>query len=247
MEHILDNPVFNALLSGDAHLGSGTAGTADVKFFDEEVSPFAGFRTDYEKGFDDLYELLPSGRKILYATRQLIKEPAGWQFTHEIPGLQFVFSGGLLSNSSSLKLIPLDNTHVEAMVALATLTKPGPFSKRTFEFGHYHGIFENEKLVAMTGQRLHAGNYTEISAVCTHPDYLGKGYAAALIQHQLELICKSGQIPFLHVRDDNDRAIALYERLGFTLNGVMNFYFMKRRSVKSIVLKEKSEKESKLV
>lgn len=80
----------------------------------------------------------------------------------------------------------------------------------------------------MTGQRLHVENYTEISAVCTHPDHLGKAFAAALIKHQLNLICQSGKIPFLHVRDDNDRAIALYERLGFSQNGPMNFYFLKR-------------------
>jgi predicted GNAT family acetyltransferase len=82
----------------------------------------------------------------------------------------------------------------------------------------------------MTGQRMHAGNYTEISAVCTHPDYLGKGYAAALMKHQLNLILRQGQVPFLHVREDNTRAIALYERLNFKVNRAMNFYFMKRKS-----------------
>ena len=115
------------------------------------------------------------------------------------------------------------------MVALADLTRPGPFGTRTIEFGHYHGIFENGKLVAMTGQRLHVGNYTELSAVCTHPDHLGKGYAASLMTHQLNLILSHGQQPFLHVRADNTRAIALYERLGFKENRGMNFYFMKRK------------------
>jgi len=79
----------------------------------------------------------------------------------------------------------------------------------------------------MTGQRLHPGNYAEVSAVCTHPDHLGKGYATALLQHQLTLICHQGKIPFLHVRADNERAIAVYERLGFRLRGAMHFYFMK--------------------
>lgn len=114
------------------------------------------------------------------------------------------------------------------MVALAALTKPGPFNSRTIEFGEYYGIFENGRLASMTGQRLHVENYTEVSAVCTHPDFLGKGYAAALLQHQLQIICGNGQIPFLHVRADNERAIALYERLGFKKNGGMNFYFLKR-------------------
>jgi predicted GNAT family acetyltransferase len=114
------------------------------------------------------------------------------------------------------------------MIQLATLTKPGPFNTRTIEFGHYHGIFENNRLAAMTGQRLHVDDHTEISAVCTHPDFLGKGYAATLMRHQVKFILAQNQIPFLHVRADNSRAIALYERLGFKENRVMNFYFMKR-------------------
>lgn len=81
----------------------------------------------------------------------------------------------------------------------------------------------------MTGQRLHVDDYTEISAVCTHPDFLGKGYAAALMRHQMKIILSQNKIPFLHVRADNSRAIALYVRLGFKENRGMNFYFMKRR------------------
>jgi predicted GNAT family acetyltransferase len=114
------------------------------------------------------------------------------------------------------------------MIELATLTKPGPFASRTIDFGHYHGIFENEKLVAMTGQRLHVQNYTEVSAVCTHPDHTGKGYAYNLLMHQLQLILKQGQQPFLHVKEDNHRAIALYERIGFVVSRQINFYFMKK-------------------
>ncbi|HEV7779710.1 MAG TPA: GNAT family N-acetyltransferase, partial [Chitinophagaceae bacterium] len=112
---------------------------------------------------------------------------------------------------------------------LATLTRPGPFAKRTICFGSYFGIFDNEKLVAMTGQRLHVDNFTEISAVCTHPDHTGKGYAFNLLQHQLQIILQQGQHPFLHVREDNQRAIGLYERMGFTISRPMNFYFMKRQ------------------
>ena len=139
-----------------------------------------------------------------------------------------MYEGGVIKNEFA-NVQPLSKMHIDEMVDLATLTKPGPFGKRTIDFGYYHGIFENEKLVAMTGQRLHPKNYTEISAVCTHPDHTGKGYANALMQHQLQLIQQQGQQPFLHVREDNERAIALYQRLGLTISRPMNFYFMKRQ------------------
>ncbi len=221
----LENPVYHALLTGDRHLSFGNE---RVKFFDEEVSPFAGFAAGYEKGFPDLYELLPTGRKILYAIPASISEPAGWQIIHEIKGLQFVYEGNREIKKEFPNVIPLSEKHVEEMLQLARLTKPGPFGLRTIEFGSYFGIFEKEKLVAMTGQRLHAENFSEISAVCTHPDHLGKGYANTLLQHQLQIILRHGQQPFLHVRADNDRAIALYEWLGFVVSRPMNFYFLLR-------------------
>lgn len=225
VDDVLYNPVYNALLSGDAHLHFGTG---KLRWFDEQVSPFAGFPEGYKKGFDELYHSLPPGRKILYATPRKIIEPSGWQLRAEIKGLQFIYTGGQTTTDHSLKIIALHKENVEEMVALAMLTKPGPFGARTIEFGHYFGIFDGGQLVAMTGQRLHIENYTEISAVCTHPAHLGKGYAAALMQHQLNLILIQGGKPFLHVREDNSRAIALYERLCFKVNRGMNFYFMKR-------------------
>jgi ribosomal protein S18 acetylase RimI-like enzyme len=226
VKHLLHNPVYHALLSGDRHLSFGNE---QVKFFDEQVSPFAGFEQVYEKGFSDLYDLLPSGRKILYAIPSYFTQPAGWQLKHEIKGLQFVYEASQPIKTEFPNVIPLVEMHVEQMMQLAKLTKPGPFGTGTIKFGSYFGIFENEKLVAMTGQRLHVENCTEISAVCTHPDHTGKGYAYTLLLHQLQLILQQDQKPFLHVREDNQRAIALYLRLGFTISRPMNFYFMKRQ------------------
>ena len=225
MHAFLHNPVFTSLSSHDRHLGSGNE---KVKFFEEEVSPFAGFETGYKKGLDDLYDILPPGRKILHATPEQSIQPGKWQLVQEIKGLQFIFHHSEIANSPSVNLVPLHTIHVAEMVALAMLTKPGPFSSRTIEFGNYYGVFEKGQLVAMTGQRLHAENFTEISAVCTHPGHLGKGYAFALMQHQLNLILNKGQVPFLHVRDDNKRAIDLYERMGFSCSGVMNFFFLEK-------------------
>ena len=224
MHPLLNNPVYNALLSGDRQYSHGTE---QVKYFEEEMSPFAGFAEDNADGFSQLHDLLPQGRRILFAKPTAITAPAGWQLQYAIGGLQFIYEGPAI-NESFGNVFPLGEAHVNEMIELVRLTKPGPFGKRTIDFGHYHGIFDNGKLVAMTGQRLHVDNYTELSAVCTHPDHLGKGYASVLLQHQLQIILESGQKPFLHVRDDNERAIGVYERLGFVVSRPMNFYFMKR-------------------
>lgn len=226
MEDLLHNPVYNALRTGDAH---HNAGTVEVKYFHEDVSPFVGFNEEYGKGFEELYQMLPAGRNILYATPSQMGAPKGWDLRAEVKGLQFIYTGKSIEEDSVLKLVPLGTEHIVEMRALAALTRPGPFGSRTIEFGHYFGIFEGGLLVAMTGQRLHVGNNTEISAVCTHPAHLGKGFAAALMQHQVNLILSHGEQPFLHVRADNNKAIALYERLNFKVNRLMNFYFMKRK------------------
>ena len=225
MTDLLHNPVFNALATGESHQAQGSA---HAKYFDEEVSPFAGFDTDTETGFRELHELLPAGRRILFATPEEIDIPNNWQLKAEVKGLQFVYPGDSRPANPSMEPVPLNETHVQEMVALAALTKPGPFNRRTISFGHYHGFFENGKLAAMTGQRLHINDYTEISAVCTHPEHTGKGYAAALLLHQLTIILSQHQWPFLHVRGDNNRAIEIYKRLGFKKNRTMNFYFLER-------------------
>lgn len=228
MSAVLSNPVYQALISGDKQLSRGTE---TVKFFDEAVSPFAGFEEGYTKGFDDLFDLLPAGRFILYAIPVDIPQPRGWQLIEKVNGVQMVFSRqNAQMPTATLKLVSLQEQHVSQMMALAKLTRPGPFGLKTIAFGHYYGIIDNDKLVAMTGQRLHVAQFTEVSAVCTHPDYVGKGYASALLQHQVNLILQQGQTPFLHVRKDNQRAIDIYLRMGFTISRPMNFYFMKREA-----------------
>jgi predicted GNAT family acetyltransferase len=101
------------------------------------------------------------------------------------------------------------------MVELATLTKPGPFGTRTHELGTYLGIRQAGKLVAISGERLKVPGHTEVSAVCTHPEHTGNGYAQALMTEVMRRIWDRGETPFLHVRGDNARAIAIYEKLGF--------------------------------
>lgn len=223
----LYNPVFEAMISGDKSLATGSA---NVTYFDPEVSPFIGIKCGYDKGFDDLFALLSAGRYVLHATPERMRIPRGWKLIAGVQGIQMKLTTIIYTTYREAKPVPLSEEHVTEMMKLAALTKPGPFGARTISFGNYHGIFCEGQLAAMSGERLHPHQFTEISAVCTHPNHLGKGYAAALVTHQAQCILDQGRQAFLHVRKDNERAIALYKRLGFTYAGDMNFYFMKRRT-----------------
>jgi GNAT superfamily N-acetyltransferase len=116
----------------------------------------------------------------------------------------------------------LTRADAPAMVALATLTEPGPFRLRTIELGNFYGIFHGDQLVSMAGKRMHFPGFIEVSGVCTHPDHRGHGYARTLTQVIVDEIEDAGRTPFLHAWDDNP-ALRLYESLGFTLTRTFNF------------------------
>ena len=94
--------------------------------------------------------------------------------------------------------------------------------------GRYWGhVDADDRLLAMAGERLHLTGFTEISAVCTHPDARGRGLAAALTRHVApRAILERGETPFLHVAADNDAALRVYERLGFRRRRTVDFAFV---------------------
>ncbi|WP_036034174.1 GNAT family N-acetyltransferase, partial [Bradyrhizobium yuanmingense] len=115
------------------------------------------------------------------------------------------------------EIVRLGATDVPAMMALTELTKPGPFAARTHELGTFLGIRARGELVAMAGERMKPGNFTEMTAVCVHPDHRGRGYAQALLAAIARQIEARGEIPFLHVFASNTSAIALYQRQGMRI------------------------------
>jgi predicted GNAT family acetyltransferase len=228
MVHVLDNPGWNALISGNKNL---SAGNEQVKYFSREVSPFVGLRDNSADDFRQLYEIIPYGAPIGFISPVEREVPAEWQVLRSIHCLQMIHEGVVPPANVEMEIVHLTVKHVPQMVALAKLTKPGPFDVRTIEFGHYYGIFDDDKLVAMAGQRLHIFEYAEISAVCTHPDYLGRGYAKQLLIHHLHRIINAGENPILHVRADNERAIKVYESLSFAANKEIFFYFLQKNKL----------------
>jgi ribosomal protein S18 acetylase RimI-like enzyme len=224
MEHVLDNPAWNALISGNKHLAYGSG---PVRYFDRDVSPFAALEENSAENLRSLYDVLPHA-VLLFVTPAAMEFPAQWNVLQHIHGLQMVYDTAAVPDEVAAPLVPLTDEHIPQMLNLTKLTNPGPFADRTIDFGHYQGILEGEELVAMAGQRLHASNYAEVSAVCTHPDHTGKGYARQLLLSQIHRIKAASEIPFLHVRYDNHRAIKVYEGLGFATRREVHFYVLKK-------------------
>lgn len=225
MDDVLNNPAWNALISGNSNLSNGNH---QVKYFDKAVSPFVGLKENSAHDFQLLYEMIPHHEPIGFAAPAETDIPAPWKVMRCVKALQMVCDTKRVLAGTSSGLVPLTDEHIPQMLALTKLTKPGPFAERTIDFGHYYGVFDGDKLVAMTGQRLHVFNYAEVSAVCTHPDYTGRGYARQLLINQVNRIKAASEIPFLHVRYDNGRAIKVYEDLGFSIRRDIYFYFLQK-------------------
>lgn len=225
MPHVLDHPVWNALLSGNKNVAQGDK---DIRYFPKDISPLMAFRDLNQSNISDLLEKNLSPECPMFTTMREISIPAPWRTLFGIQADQMVHNGILPKAELAAELVPLTADHVDQMLALTRLTKPGPFETKTITLGNYEGIFEQGKLVAMTGQRLKVDDYIEISAVCTHPDHLGKGYAKQLLLSQISQIIHQSKTPFLHVNSKNERAIGLYERLGFSLRTKIFFYSIEK-------------------
>ncbi len=211
--HALDNIIWKALTTRQSHFAEGSDG---ARRFVPEVGPLAAFEPASDRTYSSLASLVKDGGTVGVFLNDAYEPRTGWEFIAGAPLLQMICENGASPHSNGhLKIETLGDKDSPEMIELTALTKPGPFGPRTHELGHYVGIRDGEKLVAMVGERLKVPGYTEVSAVCTHPDHLGKGYAALLVSEVMRAIRERGETPFLHVRAHNARAIALYERLGF--------------------------------
>ncbi len=217
MSHILDNMIWNAIITGNSDIAIVDG---DVGLYQPDIAPFAGFKELNPKNLDTLLALVPVGNRVAIAYWDSLSMDADkWTTLQHMDVTQMVYEepvAGFTTTASSL-IVPLGEEDIPAMLELTALTKPGPFLPRTILFGNYFGIFVNGKLAAMAGQRMHPVPYMEVSAVCTHPDHRGHGYAKALMLHIMKLILDNSFIPFLHVLTSNTGAIQLYESIGFRI------------------------------
>jgi ribosomal protein S18 acetylase RimI-like enzyme len=208
---LLDNPIWYALATEQASLAQGNR---LAKRFPPDVAPFAAMRNQSAVEFQALEEVLSGDAAALFLDSPPAL-PSAWTMQHSGEMYQMIFEGMPPAEPQQV-FRQLTEADVPEMLALTKLTEPGPFLPRTIQLGSYFGVHEHGHLVAMAGERLRITGFHEVSAVCTHPDYRGRGYGNALMSAVISRIIRRGETPFLHVRTEN-AAVRLYEKLGFTV------------------------------
>ena len=207
------NIIWRCMDGSQRHL---TAGTDRGRRYLKGFSPIIAFADPGRPDFAALETVCEPGERF-YCSEWSGAAPAGWTLERDARMLVMVWQGGRPAPDETLDARPLGVEDVPQMCALAALTKPGPFAVRTIEFGEYFGTFDGDRLVAMAGERMQDRRLREVSGICTHPDAQGRGLARRLTELVVRRELDRGETPFLHVVSTNARAIALYERMGFTI------------------------------
>jgi ribosomal protein S18 acetylase RimI-like enzyme len=223
----LDNIIWQALTTRQTEFAQSFG---EARRFVPEVGPLAAFRDPNHADYESLAGLAKIGGTIAVFLDSPYQPRCGWSVVAGAPLLQMLHTGDGIATPPQPphSIAELGVADSPEMVTLAALTKPGPFGPRTHELGNFFGIRDDETLVAMAGERMKVPGHTEVSAVCTHPQHTGHGYAAALMRRVMQGIVERGEVPFLHVRGDNSRAIELYKRLGFREREAGYFVVLRR-------------------
>lgn len=217
----LDNPVYHSLNEFHQKFCLNFGGT---KFYTPEVAAFGGSASiskeneiaEYAKRCDDflIFGAKPDLGNIKTEFSQLVCD-------------QYILEDKIELDFNE-EILQLHEEHNEELFLFIQKFYPYYFKKRTSELGRYFGIFKDGKLVAVTGERMQMNDMSEVSAVITDIDYLGKGYAKQLVAFVSGKIFEDNKTPFLHVAESNLGAKKLYEKLGFQLRGKINLWGIKK-------------------
>lgn len=214
----LDNPAWNALTESHRAFARGDE---CIKLYDPAFAPFGGIRN----GLDS--REIPSGyvpeNDFCYLIGEIPVLPPEYAMEKQLVCLQMICPERAgIEISEDIRV--LGDAQAADLTDLINLVQPGYFREKTRLMGDYFGIYKDDLLVAVTGERMRMEGFTEISAVVTRPGFTGRGLAGQLVAHTVNKNLEEGQIPFLHVTEDNTRAIHLYEKLGFQTRRKMNFW-----------------------
>jgi GNAT superfamily N-acetyltransferase len=212
MKHLLDNFAWHSLCGPQALFATGTGhvrryapGFASIVAFADPERPDFDALAPYSKPDEHFYCEGWSGAA-----------PSGWHIEAQTTMFKMIWEVAMPATDEAPEAVRLGLEHVSQMLELVTLTHPGPFGPRNIELGEYFGCFEGPRLVAMAGERMHAGGFREISGVCTHPDFQGRGFARRLVAKLIRRQMQRDEIPLLHVVRENSNAHRLYAQMGFS-------------------------------
>lgn len=220
----LDNPFFSALCSlhADIALQAG-----DVVRYPAEFAPFLGIPHPDVDLAGPLEALVPAGDSVLVLGVAPTDVPDGWSL-ERFADLAQMTCDRRLDEIGGPDIVQLDEYHRADVLALTALVYPHYFRPRTMALGRYFGMYVDGRLAAMIGERLGTAGAREMSAICTHPDFLGRGYARRLTAFLTNMTLQEGRRPFLHVAYANDRAHALYVQMGYRLRRDIPFFALRR-------------------
>jgi ribosomal protein S18 acetylase RimI-like enzyme len=208
----LEQPPWSALTSTHAALALGNA---LARRYPPDIAPMVGIREVSAACLDALAALMRPGDDIvgLFGVEPV---PASGDLVvvDNMMIEQMIYEGHEVLPAMG-EHVPLTLADVSEVEELVALTNPGPFARRTMVLGSYIGIRDGGRLAAMAGERMRFNGFTEISAVCTHPDYRGRGHAFRLVSALTRSILARSETPFLHIFSGNASAGALYRKLGF--------------------------------
>ena len=220
----LDNPAWYAL--AETHRPFAV-GSVSLKRYQKDIVSFFAYDQAEENALSELDGLTDAG-ETFFIIGNIPALPPNYQIESRLSCVQmicFKLTNQPLPTAFIELLEPNDE---QQMLALINLVQPGYFLPGTRLMGDYYGIRQKEELVAVTGERMRMHGLTEISAVLTHPDFTGRQYAQQLVVHVSNKNIDAGIIPFLHVAESNERAIGIYQRLGFTRRRIIDFWKIRR-------------------
>ena len=227
--HPLDRPVWASLTTHHAGL---SVGDALARRFARDVNLFASACDDSPAALAALARLVNPGERVFLLQVPEIALPPGLVELKAAKGVQMVSTRSIAleatHKATHRDFVTLTDEDAPEMLALATLTEPGPFLARTHAMGNFLGVRIDGRLAAMAGERMRLPGYTEVSGVCTHPDFRGRGLARQLSAAVTARIEARGDQPFLHAWKTNQAAISLYEGLGFTVRAEVNVRVLER-------------------
>ena len=211
MNQLLDNITWFTLTGPHALYASGAK---DARRYAAGFSPIVGLANPARPDFSSLAACCKPDEQ-LYCPEWKGEAPTGWSIHVEKSLFRMVWEEAIPETDEFPDAIKLGPQHAEQALELAQLTNPGPFGLRTIELGEYFGWFEDGRLAAMAGERMYAGTLREVSGICTHPDFRGRGLASRLTLKLIRREMQRGETPFLHVMGDNPTAYQLYQKIGF--------------------------------